>query len=667
MTIMTTFLFIILVCLCFIMGMQFSREDIKLIYRNYNFRINYVQIVSYVIIVVGLGLFLFDCFQNGIISTLLCGAVSFFFSVPAVWLIAKVNSRSIGITIVEIGCVLLTMEVIAVILSGLSYIMPFIFGVYYRNNPFGSPFIKNFLIFSHVCHPVFTSRKKLIGQYCDVDFSYAGLGDYQYRCSNSYNVLDYGILPNSNEDSLTKLQALIDKVGMDGGGKIFFPKGKYYFNRNSRNRHFLSVNYSHIHLCGEIDENGKPLAKLINCNHTLTKDKNPWLSPFFITTGEKIQRSNIFWGVQFLKKKNIVTKSNSMSDPGSDGTILTPQYITDIIADSSKGSDIIKVKDTFCLRGIKYIMLALFNTTSDGNLIKDILGVDELRPEWKTALRAGEEQAPSYQWIIEIDTIFDNNTIQLKRPLLRDLYVKYTPKVYAVEMLEDIKITDLCISSRWNGIFRHHGFRRYYSMIQAQEMDYGWNAINMKRVAHGLIRNVIIEQFTNPLYIMDSRNIEISDCIIQGADGHQGIKLYEHTCDCLIKNVIFHNHYADMLGGEGNAYGNVFDNISYCTPYFKPVDFDFHGFSEGPMSPPSHNLFINIYGFRNIKGAGADYNQPACAQHNMWVNCERIGNLKGEPIFENIHYLCGSKALPREHHSILFKNSILQDITEPFS
>ena len=43
----------------------------------------------------------------------------------------------------------------------------------------------------------------------------------------------------------------------------------------------------------------------------------------------------------------------------------------------------------------------------------------------------------------------------------------------------------------------------YYSVGQAQEMDYGWNAINMKRVAHGAISNVIIQNYTNPLYIID--------------------------------------------------------------------------------------------------------------------------------------------------------------------
>lgn len=65
-------------------------------------------------------------------------------------------------------------------------------------------------------------------------------------------------------------------------------------------------------------------------------------------------------------------------------------------------------------------MVGMYNTTEDGNLIKDILGVTELRPEWKTACRAGEEQAPSYQWLVEIDHIIDEHKVKLTRPFLRD-------------------------------------------------------------------------------------------------------------------------------------------------------------------------------------------------------------------------------------------------------
>ena len=42
---------------------------------------------------------------------------------------------------------------------------------------------------------------------------------------------------------------------------------------------------------------------------------------------------------------------------------------------------------------------------------------------------------------------------------------------------------------------------------------------------------------------------------------------------------------------------NVFSRVKYVNPVFKPVDYDFHGFSEGPMSPPSHNLFELVSGF----------------------------------------------------------------------
>jgi hypothetical protein len=156
-------------------------------------------------------------------------------------------------------------------------------------------------------------------------------------------------------------------------------------------------------------------------------------------------------------------------------------------------------------------------------------------------------------------------------------------------------------------------------------MDYGWNAINMKRVAHGFMNNVVIENFTNALYIQDSRNLSIENVKICGNDGHQGIKLYGHSADNLFRNILFENHYADMMGGEGNCYGNVFTNISYANSENKYVDFDFHGFSEGPFSPPSYTLFDNIHGFSGIKGGGALYNQPACASFNVWWNINSDG------------------------------------------
>ena len=236
----------------------------------------------------------------------------------------------------------------------------------------------------------------------------------------------------------------------------------------------------------------------------------------------------------------------------------------------------------------KFIMLGLYNTTEDGNLLKDILGLDLFREEWQTARRAGPERAPSYQWLIEIKRVIDEHTVELVQPLWRDCDMLYEPALFNVPMLENIGLRHLKLNSTWNGLFRHHGHRRYYTVAQTQEMDYGWNAINMKRVANGFVKNVEFHNFTNPLYVMDSRNIAATNLRFDGYDGHQGIKVYEHACDNLFQDIEFRSHYADMMGGEGNAYGNVFSRVQYVNPVFKPVDYDFHGFSEGPMSPPSH-------------------------------------------------------------------------------
>lgn len=448
------------------------------------------------------------------------------------------------------------------------------------------------------------------------------------------DVKERGILPNTKQDLLPALQRLIDQCGTEGGACLWFPKGKYLFKTGHGK--FLRINHSHIWLMGETDSNGKPLAEFISTGATTEGSKNPWLSPFFVTTGELLQPSNEFFGLQFRKRKQQFMRSNSLSDPGSDGNILTPDFATRIIAPSREGETLLHVEDSRMVG--KYILLGLYNTTPDGNLIREILGVQQLRPEWKVANRAGEEEAPSYQWLVEIKGIVDEHTVETVRPLLRDIPMQYEPAIFNVPMLEDITVCNLRIRSTWNGRFHHHGFPIYYSIRQSQEMDYGWNGINFKRVAHGRIHNVELRNYTNPLYVLDSRDIEVSCLDITGHDGHQGIKIYEHCCDCQFHHITFRSHFADMMGGEGNAYGNVFRHVRYLNPVFKPVDFDFHGFSEGPMSPPAHNLFEHIDGFRHIKSAGSITHLPSLAQGNVFRHLHCQGERRGDFLFYAMTY-----------------------------
>lgn len=654
--------------LLFLLGVQIYAKDFLLLSGIYHYRIRLPQAITYIAAFFSI----YYLKKATIIESSFFDWISFLtFSITAYigcfifeWILAKLNWKS------KICTAVARLVGIAILVSiqwayhETIYILPFIIaGFYMRNCKFGVVHGKEYFLASHL-RPrttTFHYSHENTNETTDIpqfipDFSNAGLKQNFGSNFKKFNICDFGIKINSNKDQSIAIQKAIDTIGKDGGGIIFFPKGKYKFNN------FIQINHSNLILEGEINDHGESLAEFILCKSLAFGKRNPWLSPFLITTGEKIQQSNIFFGLQFRKRKDTFTQSISLSDPGSNGNILTPKFACKVINSSQKGERILHVEDSSKLS--KFIMLGLYNTTDDGNLLKDILGIDDFRPEWQTALRAGEEQAPSYQWLAEIKNILDAHTVELTQPLWRNCDMIYEPEIFNVPMLENVGFRNLKLSSTWNGLFRHHGYRRYYSVAQTQEMDYGWNGINMKRIANGFIENVSFKNFTNPLYVMDSRNISATHLDFSGYDGHQGIKIYEHACDNLFQGIIFQNHFADMMGGEGNAYGNVFSNVQYVNPIFKPVDYDFHGFSEGPMSPPSHNLFELVSGFSLIHCGGSNHMHPSFAQHNVWWNCYSEGEMKNAFIFRTRYNK--KKFTPQEQCKI-FNHSIFCGIHGKFN
>lgn len=574
--------------ICLFAGMQICANDFKLLFGRYNYRLHKSQWVTYLFTLIAICV---CCYEVWRCSNLAVFVVALFF-VPIVIAVSEFILAKLSPTnpLVSIGARLFLALGLAWFMTMLECesLTPFVLaGMYIRNCPFGVVHGKNCFLTHHV-------------------------------------------LPSKGKLQKLDVQALINNAVEKGENLVRLPKGRFVVDG------CIEINHSGITLEGETDNNGNLLTELICNKPTLSGERNPWLSPFFISTGEHLQPSNIFWGIDFKKKTDKIIQTSSMSDPGSDGKILTPEYATRITERLKKGDTMLHVESTESIG--KYILIGMYNTTSDGNLIKDILGVDKLDSNWIVAQRAGEECAPSFQWLVGVKQVIDNNTLELEQEAFRDVDMEYAPEVWNAEMLEDITIRNLKINSRWNGLFRHHGFPLYYSVRQAQTMDYGWNGINMKRVANCRIENVRISNFTNPLYVMDSRNCVVSNVDICGYDGHQGLKYYSHACNNVFTDIRFHAHFADMLSGEGNAYTNSFNNISYHNSEFKPVDFDFHGFSEGPFSPPAYNRFSKVRNFRYIKGDGAMEYTPSCGQYNEWHGLIREGEKKGEDIFYSLTY-----------------------------
>lgn len=455
------------------------------------------------------------------------------------------------------------------------------------------------------------------------DFSYAGYG-YGAKniptTENRIDVTEYGILPNLGDDLTERVQHLLDSIGQAGGGVVFFPKGRYCFNMDSTRVQFLKIDYDHLVIRGE---GSSEEGTVFFCgNPNLQEHTHPWLSPFLIRFGYALQKTDQFWGVAPKKQEAIFQKSNSASDPGSDGSICEADVLTTVTQDAPRGSRRLRLKTTQDVGAGDVVILALYNMSDDAPLLRELLGykAEEITEDLGSARSAGVQQVASFQYLLEIEEVISSHEVLLKQPLRREVTLRDEPVIARAHLIRHAGIEHLRLESAWDGVYLHHGGGKYPPRA-SKIMDYGWNAVNFCRVAHGWMKNVVISNFTNPVYLQDARNVTVTDVTIEGHDGHCGIKIYAHAADNLISDIRFNAHFTHVLSGEGPAYGNVFRKIAYHAQHRKEGCFDFHGFASPTYSPPAWNLFEQVDGLSRIDGGGAPYNFPHTARGNVWWNC----------------------------------------------
>lgn len=489
------------------------------------------------------------------------------------------------------------------------------------------------------------------------DFSYAG---YHYgeaaiphRKDRLFDVTKHGVVANSKADQTGRVQQLIDSVGKMGGGIIYFPKGRYLFNMNAQNKKGLQLNYSHVVIRGA--GSGKDGTVFYNGNDLLQYDKNPWLSPFFIQTGYNLQGPEYFWGLDYPAE----VKASLLKDKMWPGDINAPKILTTIVADAAKGDRVLKLQSAAQIKAGDVILIGMYNADDEGTLIKELIKPYKKFADYhKVANNAGRLKAPSFQWLVEVESVINTASIKLKQPLRQGINLLRKPVIAEAPMLTEIGIESIRIESAWKGEYCHHGCDKK-DKYGSQMMDYGWNAINYCRVTHSWIKDVTMADFTNPIYLLDSRNVTVDGLRMEGFDGHSGIKIYGHAADNLIQNIDFHANYTHILSGEGNAIGNVFTSIRYHPFERIPGDFDFHGFADDRFAPPSQNLFENCTGMHQISGGGGPSKLPHTGNSNTWWNIEGKGFKKSKEVFVSWLYQTASYNHPQKDHHILYPQSIL--------
>lgn len=433
------------------------------------------------------------------------------------------------------------------------------------------------------------------------DYSYAGYayGEKQIPTIKGkvYNISDYGAIANDNLDDTDAINKAIKTAGENGGGIVLFSKGKFLVNTDTTVTNIVKINYSNIVLRGAGTTKNGTIIFSGSSTHQ-AEDNSPWLSPFVFHSGLNLQNTSNFFSVEDLPIHSKIEK------------------------DILKGETIVEVSSTNGLSVGDIVLLAIRNTSDDGNLMNDLMFPLKFEEFQKSYSEAGIQKAASFQWPVEIDKVIDETHIKLKQPVKRDVFIKYKPTISKMPMLKNIGIENFRFESAWNGNYKHHGNR---------EMDYGWGAINLQRVSHGWIKNIHIHNFTQTTHLVNSRNVTIEDVYITGKIGHYSPKMY-HSSDNLVQNITVDSEVTHGPSLEGCSFGNVYKNIKYKYP--TPIDL--HGMADKGFCPPMYNLFEDIENVEQIAGGAAPQNIPHSGEYNTFWNIGMQGWEDGE--FQEIFY-----------------------------
>ena len=406
------------------------------------------------------------------------------------------------------------------------------------------------------------------------DFSYAG---YQYgmeeipQNQDEKKVTQLGIFPDTGEDLTQRVQYEIDVIGENGGGCLFFPKGRYDFNMDPNQERYLQIRHSNVVISGE--------EGTVFYNHNKNYNSYfPWFSPALIQVGGDLVSEN-----KFLSPGDLEFASYLKNEGKEGDWTLTIQ-------------EDIGAKEGDC------ILIAL-SDNEDRALFSSMIAPLAPNSDWERLYRANETSSYPYQWIVELDGA-EGNQLKLKQPLRVNIPIEFHPAVYRLPMLEGVGVRNIRFESAWTGGYYHH---------KNCIVDYAWNGVYFHRVKHGFMENLHFDNCTQPIVLFDCRNITVQDIGITGHGGHMGVRCYVHTSDCLFRRVTVDSFRTHVISLEGNSQGNVFQNMEISVP---GCEVDMHG---GGL--PACNLCENIRGLAKISGGGGIPNLPYAGQYNTYWNC----------------------------------------------
>lgn len=386
------------------------------------------------------------------------------------------------------------------------------------------------------------------------DFSYVGYrqGEKEIPNITNYKIFDvttFGAKPNDEISDKVAIQKAIDAANKNGSGIVFFPKGRFLVNEESDETNSIISKKSNIIFRGS--------GSGVNGTELYMKNTLPPVDPTKMWTVPPLFH---FTSGGADKKIGVITKAAAVGD-------FTIELNT--------------------IEGLEpgdWIILKLLDNNKD--LIASELKDQKVEPTWTYLVNKGIDVKVFYQ----IKGI-KKNVLTLKAPVSYTIDPKYKWEVSKFANSEEVGIEDIAFVGNWKEKFVHH---------RSWQDDSGYTMLRINRTTNSWMKNCCFTDCSVAAIVLQSANISVLNCKIDGNSGHEAITSNGST-NVLIANCV---DEASQWHSFGSSHGSMNTVILNCT-YPSTTCFESHA------SQPRNTLLDGVEGgLMKNRGGGALENMP---------------------------------------------------------
>jgi hypothetical protein len=426
-----------------------------------------------------------------------------------------------------------------------------------------------------------------------IDFSYAGYRngteakDLRNLDLPGFRVTDFGAIPDDGKDDIDAIQRAVDSAAAVGGGRIYFPRGRYDFDVETTGR-FVHVSSSNIFLLGYGEESGGTVIFDHHASPTPVPGK-PWLAgtyPSFVSFSPEVgyDLPEVF--------ENPGNLAASVSEAQARGAFTLRVDRPEVLEPGS-------------------VYLLTQQETPDSSLVRALTA-----PLDRVGSRHQEISGPgSYKMRHLVRVVgVEGQRITLDAPLLMRLEPRWQPKLWRVPgLLRDVGIAKFRIENDWSEEFVHH---------QNGEHDNGFNGVQLRYVDNGWVESIVAYNSSGVVGLSNTINSTVKNCQVRGIPGHNGFTVGGASTRNLLYN-LRGGRAMHTFAVSGPASGNVYYNCSAD----EPSAIDLHA------GLGMANLFDNIVGGVFMHGGNAKALPPAMGRGHVFWNWQvgRFEPYKGRP------------------------------------